>query len=706
MILAKQGSFQNHKPYAKIFSMNARIKQLRENVRNGFYRQFRRDISRNELNSDLESKAEGLSLNGRYRLIYEYILDKETPLVFPGEKIIFTRTIKGNPDFPMNGLDQAKHWRPLENLSIEWPLLLKEGLAGRKAACQKVLEEKKNDPEAVDFLSNAIATIDAVAAFAGRYAESAKEPFQRALLEKVPQYPAESFHEALQSLRFIMSVMRSAGGEHMGFGRFDQYMWPYLKNDLEQKVLTKDEAFELLEEFFISLSRDADLYRGVQLGDNGQSMMLGGCDRNGRPAINPLTYMCIEASEDIGLIDPKINLRVDSNTPHDLLLSAAKLTRKGLGFPQYQNDEVIIPSLVNFGYDLEAARDYTVAACWEFVVEDGRDTPNMFAFNFPLAADQAIRAGLKAGDDFEGIMGRLKTAAEAQTLDFRKSCEEESYFLPEPIVSVFSKNAVKLGRDLNNGGGSHYHYGCQGCGSSSAADALAAVKYLIFETKQITPERLLAALDSDYENDEELRQMIKAVPHKVGSNDDYADDLLKRLFDIFADTLAEIKNNGRGGRIRPGSGSAQHYVLMTEKREGQKLKATADGRKYGDFVSSSLAPAPGVRARGIISELETYGKLNYDKICNGGPITMELADSYFRNEEALLKVVKLIQAFVKLGCQQLQLNTLNPDKLRDAQIHPENYRDLIVRVWGWSGYFVELSKPYQDQIIGRQAFGA
>ena len=193
MILAKQGSFQNHKPYAKIFSMNARIKQLRENVRNGFYRQFRRDISRNELNSDLESKAEGLSLNGRYRLIYEYILDKETPLVFPGEKIIFTRTIKGNPDFPMNGLDQAKHWRPLENLSIEWPLLLKEGLAGRKAACQKVLEEKKNDPEAVDFLSNAIATIDAVAAFAGRYAESAKEPFQRALLEKVPNTPRKAF---------------------------------------------------------------------------------------------------------------------------------------------------------------------------------------------------------------------------------------------------------------------------------------------------------------------------------------------------------------------------------------------------------------------------------------------------------------------------------------------------------------------------------
>lgn len=686
--------------------MNPRTQSLREAVRNGYYHQFRRAISSSEIENDLEARSEGLSLNARGRLVYEYILERETPLVFPGERIIFTRTIEGNLEFPMAGLDGTRHTDVIENLTPDWSLLLKEGLLGRRAACQKALEEKKNDPEAVDFLTNAIAAIDAVASFAKRYSDAAEEPLQRALLEKVPLSPAESFHEALQSLRFISSVIRSAGGQHIGFGRFDQYMWTYLEKDLREGVLTKDEAFELLEEFFISLSRDADLYKGVQLGDNGQSMMLGGCDRLGKPAVNPLTYMCLEASEDIGLIDPKINLRVDSNTPDDLLMAAAKLTRRGLGFPQYSNDEVVIDSLVRFGYDLVAARNYTVAACWEFVVEDGRDTPNMFAMNFPLAADRAIRSGLKAGDDFDGIMKRLEEAFEEQAAGFRRVCEREWYFLPDPFISLFSKNTLAKGRDLNNGGGSHYHYGCHGCGSANAADALAAVKYLIFEKKQVSPARLLAALESDYENDEELRKMIKDVPHKVGNNDDYADSLMKRLFEIFADTLSKIEDNGRGGRIRPGTGSAQHYVLMTEKKESQKLKATADGRKYGDFIGSSLAPSPGVKVRGVLSELETYGKIDYGPLCNGGPITLELADAYFRNEEALLKVVKLIQSFVKLGCQQLQLNTLNPDKLRDAQVHPENYRDLIVRVWGWSGYFVELSKPYQDQIIGRQAFGA
>jgi formate C-acetyltransferase len=686
--------------------MNQRTQNLREAVRDGYYRRFRRALSSAEIARDLDARAEGLGLNARGRLVYEYILEREAPLVFPGERIIFTRTIEGNPEFPMAGLEGTRHTDVIENLTPEWPLLLKEGLLGRKAACQKALAEKRDDPEAVDFLTNAIAAIDAAASFAKRYAEAAEEPLQRALLEKVPLSPAENFHEALQSLRFVSSVIRLAGGQHIGFGRFDQYMWPYLKKDLETGVLTQEEAFELLEEFFISLSRDADLYKGVQLGDNGQSLMLGGCDRSGKPAVNPLTYMCLEASEDIGLIDPKINLRIDSNTPDDLLMAAAKLTRRGLGFPQYSNDEVVIDSLVRFGYDLEAARNYTVAACWEFVVEDGRDTPNIFAMNFPLAADRAIRSGLKAGDDFDGIMKRLEEAFEEQAAGFRRVCEREWYFLPDPFISLFSKNTLAKGRDLNNGGGSHYHYGCHGCGSANAADALAAVKYLIFEKKQVSPARLLAALESDYENDEELRQMIKDVPHKVGNNDDYADSLLKRLFEIFADTLSKIEDNGRGGRIRPGTGSAQHYVLMTEKKEGQKLKATADGRKYGDFIGSSLAPSPGVKVRGVISELETYGKIDYGPVCNGGPITLELADAYFRNEEALQKVVKLIQSFVKLGCQQLQLNTLNPDKLRDAQIHPENYRDLIVRVWGWSGYFVELSKPYQDQIIGRQAFGA
>ncbi|MDD3885900.1 MAG: pyruvate formate lyase family protein [Victivallaceae bacterium] len=680
--------------------------ELREKTRSGFYKQFRRnDVALN----DIELCSEDLPVNAAHARLLKEILEAETPVVLPGEKIIFSRTLpKKLPVLKLSRELSQKypHTDIVENLTPDWQVLLADGLSGRIAAATRSLKDHSGDPEAEDYLSATIDALQSVAAFADRYAAAAAEPAQQQLLARVPLHPARSFHEALQSVRFISSVLRLSGGMHLGFGRFDQYMWPYLEADLAAGRLSENDAKELLAEFFISLNRDADLYNGAQLGDNGQSLMLGGCDRDGKCAINRLTYLALDVSEEVNMIDPKINLRVDANTPDDLLIQASRLTRRGLGFPQYCNDDVVIPALTGFGYPVADARDYAVAACWEFVVPDGRDTPNRFAVNFPLAADRAIRDGLRSGDSFAEILDRLPGTIREQTAAFRNMCAKPLFAFPNVLFSAFCEHAIARGRDLNRGGGSHYHYGCHGCGSSSAADALAAVRELVFEQKSVSPERLLAALETDFANDMELRAMIKAVPHKVGNNDDAADALMVQIFDEFASALAEIPDNGRGGRIRPGTGSAQFYVWLTQKGYYMQLGTTADGRRIGDYISSSLSPAPGVHARGIISELETYGKLNYRQLCNGGPITMELADAYFRNDDALEKTAKIIRAFVKTHCQQLQLNTLNPDKLRDAQLHPENYRDLIVRVWGWSGYFVELTREYQDQIIGRQAFGA
>jgi len=181
------------------------------------------------------------------------------------------------------------------------------------------------------------------------------------------------------------------------------------------------------------------------------------------------------------------------------------------------------------------------------------------------------------------------------------------------------------------------------------------------------------------------------------------------LFNEFADALSTYRS-ARGGRVRPGTGSAQGYVWMTQAQHAppgwRPLGATADGRVAGDYISSSLSPAPGTRVRGILSVFATYGQLDYRRLVNGGPITAELSDTYFADPDSLEKVAMLLRAFVRSGCQQLQLNTLNPGRLREAQQHPDRHRDLVVRVWGWSGYFVELAPAYQNQIIGRQAFTA
>ena len=220
--------------------------------------------------------------------------------------------------------------------------------------------------------------------------------------------------EALQALRILHAVVWMSGHYHVGLGRFDQYTWPYLRADLEAGHLDLEGAQELLAEFFIALNRDSDLYPGVQQGDNGQTIMLGGVRRDGADGVNELTWLVLRTALDTSMIDPKINLRITPDTDLHLLSLASQLTRQGLGFPQYSNDEVVIPALIAHGYAPEDARDYTVAACWEFIIPGkGMEVVNIGALSMPAAADTAIRQGLTDGDTFEGILARTSAQIKA-----------------------------------------------------------------------------------------------------------------------------------------------------------------------------------------------------------------------------------------------------------------------------------------------------
>jgi formate C-acetyltransferase len=246
-----------------------------------------------------------------------------------------------------------------------------------------------------------------------------------------------------------------------------------------------------------------------------------------------------------------------------------------------------------------------------------------------------------------------------------------------------------------------------GAASAGAADALAAVKRFVFDEGSVDGAELVNALIKNFDGYEPLRRKLVQEGPKVGNNDDSADEMLVWLFDKFADACEEMKDNGRGGIVRPGSGSAMYYVWLARGHQGMSepvVGATADGRKKDEFFSSNLAPSHGVTIRGPISVLQTYSKIDYRRICNGGPITMELSDSVFRGPDSIQKVAMLIRTFAELGCEQLQLNTLNVDTLKDAKLHPEKHKNLIVRVWGWSGYFCELGPEYQDHIIARHKY--
>ncbi len=689
--------------------MVRRLEAMREAVR-----ERRQAAERQSAPPDVlaECEREGLSWMQRVCRLFVRQCEAERPVIAPDQQIVFTRTV---PAVPAIYSDEA--WRqrfaggkahelgPISNICADWGLVLAAGLNGRRRVALLTRERRSRDPEAVEFLDGAVACIDALMALAGRYADEAERIGRddvAAVLRRVPAEPPRSFREALQALRFLHASVWLCGHYHVGLGRFDQYMMPYLERDLTAGRLTVAAAEELLAEFFIALNRDSDLYPGVQQGDNGQSLMLGGLTRAGRCAVNEMTRMVLRVACDVTMIDPKINLRVDRDTDLGLLEFAASLTRRGLGFPQYSNDDVVIPGLLAHGYSIEDARDYTVAACWEYIIPGrGMEIVNIGAVSFPAAVDSAIRQGIEAGDSFDGILARTRANIRQQTRD-RVADYRHVILPPAPWYSVLMTDCIERGRDLSCGA-RYNNVGIHGAGSANAADALVAVKRFVFDEARVQPRILAAALAYDWRGYEEARETMAAGP-RVGNNDDDADAMLRFLFDAFAEACEGIPDNGRGGRVRPGTGSAMYYVWLARGHDGMRepaVGATADGRHQGEFFSSSLAPSPGTRSRGPLSVLQSFAKLDYRRVCNGGPITLELSDAVFRDQEALAKVAMLVRQFARLGCQQLQLNTLNVATLRDARVHPEAHRNLIVRVWGWSGYFCELAPEYQDHVISR-----
>lgn len=665
----------------------------------------------------VECDREDLSWPRRAARLVRRMCEAEQPYIHEDERIVFTRTTPSVPP-----IYSPEEWNektagrtlhelgPISNICAEWGQVLSQGLLERRRVALATRQRLAEEPEAVEFLDCAIETIGAILDLAARYANEARRMGKSEvaeILERVPALPPRTFHEALQSLRLLHAVVWMGGHYHVGLGRLDQYLWAYLNQDLENHVLDIAGAEELLAEFFISLNKDSDLYPGVQQGDNGQTVMLGGQTQDGRDAVNELTHMAIRVALYTNMIDPKVNLRITGNTDLSLLTLATELTRRGLGFPQYSNDAVVVPALIANGYDPADAWNYTVAACWEFIIPGkGMEVVNIGAVSMPLAADQAIRAGLLAQESFESILQRTAQHIKEQVRDLVKNYSR-LLLPPAPYYSVLMDGCLEAGRDLSCGL-RYNNYGIHGAASSSAADALAAVRRLVFIEKSVEPEELLDAMTANFEGHEALQDRLLHEAPKTG-NDPEAGELLAALFDDLADACDGVQDNGRGGRVRPGTGSAMYYVWLTRGKPGDcdngPIGATADGRKKGEFFSANLAPSPQAQVRGPISVLQAFGRLDYRRICNGGPITLELSDSVFADPEGLEKCAMLVRTFAKLGCQQLQLNTVNVSTLLDAREHPELHRNLIVRVWGWSGYFCELGPEYQEHIISRHLYG-
>lgn len=648
------------------------------------HHEYRKDFPQLD-NLAEEYKALGLEPIERMTRRFELLSSLETPVFLPDEKICFLRTVKKIPDcFTKDEWEEIrnKHYIHelgyISNLSPNYEDIIKCGLLEKRKTADKYGQR----------------VIDAIITLADRYKELAikegKEDLAK-VLERVPRYGATSFYEALQFFRIIHFSLWLEGNYHNTVGRFDKYMYPYLKADMEKGLYTKETALEMVEDFFLSFNKDSDLYVGVQQGDNGQSMALGGVDENGEEVFNLLSELALKASNNLLLIDPKINLRVNKNTPMEVYELGSELTKAGLGFPQYSNDDVVIDGLVKLGYDLEDARNYVTAACWEFIIPKvGTDVDNIAALSFPKVVDVCLHRDLLKCDSFTDFVDCIKAEVKVQADGI---CDgiKDLWFVPSPFMNVLIDGGVYEGAKYNN-------FGIHGTGIATAADSLAVIEKYIYIEKTISKEKLIEAVDSDFEKHSEILPVLRYEAPKMGNDDDFVDKNAVMLLDAFADSL-KGKKNCRGGIFRAGAGSAMFYLW-----HANEIGASPDGRKKGEAFGTNYSASLFAKINGPISVIKSFTKPNLADAINGGPLTLEFASSMFESSDSVKKVASLVKAFVDLGGHQMQLNAVNTELMKDAQLHPENHRQLVVRIWGWSAYFVELDKEYQDHVMSRQQY--
>ena len=689
--------------------MTARIKGLLERTFEKEQRKFRRGVDWKPL---LERFVrDGIGDEARARIGLEEMLKAETPAFMEGERLAFLRTVREIPDLHSTAEMDARRASGTAfgekgvvfNLTADFGPTIRDGLDARlkEISARLVRAKTAGDTEGVAFLENAALSVNAVLDLSDRYRTAAEENGLveiAATLAQVPRKGARTFHEALQSLRILHYAMWCEGEYHCGLGRIDQYLYPYYEADIKAGRLTDETALEELEEFFIACNRDSDLYIGVQQGDNGQSVMLGGVTRDGKPAFNALSRLCLKACGELKLVDPKINLRVDKTTPLEIYALGTELTAKGLGFPQYANDDVVIPALQKWGYELEDARDYSVAACWEFLIPGcGMDINNIDAVSFVGALDTALRNLTRRCEDAEMVSYEDVEAELFAEIQRRADALVEKYrhveILPGPFVSVISTGCIERARDICKGA-KYNNFGVHGTGIAVAVDSLASVRDLVFEKRLVALGELVDLLDHDFAGRPDILAAAKAAP-KMGNADPKVDDIAKRLIAFWGHAF-DGKRNDRGGVFRPGTGSAMYYIWHT-----RDVPASADGRLKGEPLSANWAPALDAPVKGPVSVVRSFTEPDLGPVCNGGPLTIEIHDSAFAMPDGVEKVAQLVKFFVARGGHQMQINTINRETLLDAQKHPDRHRHLIVRVWGWSGYFIELDKPYQDQIIKR-----
>lgn len=593
-----------------------------------------------------------------------------------------------------------------------------------------------DDTEKRNFLNAVITTSEAIINFANRFADRAEKlaketddvEREEELLQiaqncrKVPAKPAEGFHEALQSFWFVQLVLQlESNGHSISPGRFDQYMYPYLEKDLNQNNLTLEEAQELLDALWVKFNdinkvRDqasTDAFGGYPMFQN---LIVGGQTPEGQDATNLLSFMCLEATEHIQMPQPSISVRYWDKSPEQFMMKAAETTKEGLGMPAYYNDEVTIPSLTNRGLTLEDARDYCIIGCVE-PQKMGKTAGwhDAAFFNMAKVLELALNDGKDPMQDDKQLGPQTGDLTSFESFDDVIDAYEEQmeYFVellvnadnsidmahaeraPLPFLSSMVDDCIAEGKSVENGG-AHYNFtGPQGVGVANVGDSLEAIKKLVFEEEEITLEELDAALDNNFEGQENLRQKLLNGAPKFGNDIDEVDNLARKGALAYCREVEKYENP-RGGTFQPGL-----YPVSANVPLGAATGATPEGRKAGSPLADGVSPVGGRDKEGPTAAVNSVAKLDHHIASNGTLLNQKFHPSSLEGESGSRNLNALIGSFFDQKGFHIQNNVVSGEILRDAQENPEQHQDLVVRVAGYSANFVSLDKSLQDDIISR-----
>lgn len=632
--------------------------------------------------------------------------------------------------------------RSIGHITVNYEKVLKKGLNGIKEEIKENLKkidfESEGSLKKLYVLNAMLIVCDAAINFARRYATEARrvaslEKGQRKaemekiaeICEHVPANPARTFHEALQSFWFIHLILNLETNSYaISPGRFDQYIYPYYKKDLEEGRLTKDEAKELLECLWIkfnelTVAKEGGTAKASTTYNDFQNLNLGGLTEDGEDGVNELSYICLEITGELKLPQPQVTVLISSKTPEDFLMKACEVIRMGFGMPSLVNFDELTLSMLDKGITLEDAWKYgSVNGCVEPCVQGKEDMASGGYINLAKCLELALNSGVnpitgrqigpktedprnfsKFDDLIEAFKKQLQHAINLKVVYDTIARQVYAEFCPVPFTSMLIDDCIERGRDYHNGG-AHYSIPlvCAGVGFGTVTNSLAAIKKLVFEEKTIDMTTLIEALAKNFEGYEQLRQVLINKAPKYGNDDEYADYLAREILDLFCAMLKKRHNRYEV------SYTANMIPTTTHIYFGDLTGATPDGRKAREPISEGVSPVQGTDTSGPTAVIKTVAKLNHVK-CSGVLLNMKFHPMVLNGEDKLKKFAKLIRTFFELRGHHVQFNVISAETLRDAQNHPEKYRNLIVRVAGYSDYFVRLSKELQDEIISRTEHG-